>query len=188
MCLVSLVVLTSKIQRCWLAAVLHLMVLIISSKYLQQNNDNTIFLQVMHHDCLTFSATTSGFSNFWKVSHFFGQSEHTPPFFIFFRNRNSGFSVCKDTRLTEVCRSYLDSGRAGRWRGASGSGPSLSYTRSGWWRVFLTPLCGRWWVLGTSGCAGACRDDRGTKTNRWTGKKKGGEVEAKGGRGEGEFH
>lgn len=100
--------------------------------------------------------------------------------FFFFRNRNSGFSVCKDTHLTEVCRSYLDSGRAGRWRGVSGSGPSLSYTRSGWWRVFLTPLCGRWWVLGTSGCAGACRDDRGTKTNRWTGRKKGGRLKQKG--------
>lgn len=36
-------------------------------------------------------------------------------------------------------------------------------------------------MLGTSGCAGACRDDRGTKTNRWTGrKKKGGRLKRKG--------
>lgn len=69
--------------------------------------------------------------------------------------------------MVMVCCSYLDSGRAGLWRGVSGSVPSLSCTRRGWWRVFSTPLCVRSEVLGTSGHTGTCRDDRDTETGRW---------------------
>ena len=75
--------------------------------------------------------------------------------------------------MVMVCFSYLDSGRAALWRGVSGSGPSLSCTRRGWWRVFSTPLCVRSEVLGTSGRTGTCRDDRDTETGRWMGRTEG---------------
>lgn len=74
---------------------------------------------------------------------------------------------------TEGC-SYPGNGRAARWEGESGSGPSLSCTRSGWWRVFLTPLCARWRVSDTSGCSGDMqrwRTHRNQKQNQETKKR-----------------
>lgn len=67
---------------------------------------------------------------------------------------------------SEVCSSYLDSGKAGLWRGVSGSGPNLSYTRCGWWQVFWTPLYGRSEVLGTSGRI-RCMQRWQRHRNRW---------------------
>lgn len=67
---------------------------------------------------------------------------------------------------SEVCSSYLDSGKAGLWRGVSGSGPNLSYTRRGWWQVFWIPLYGRSEVMGTSGCI-RCMQRWQRHRNRW---------------------